>query len=168
MDVNQAELSRIAEVHRSTVSKWIRDGLPIHDKKINTNEFLSWYLDYKTGSDPIKARTRKESAQAEKLELEIAEKKGELVRYSDVQMIYCGYVTTVKAKLFSMPHKLASIALACETLPEVEEKIRAELFEVCDEFHKGVHSQLLMDVMEEALEIVQSRNVTIPNQSTFR
>jgi len=78
------------------------------------------------------AKTRLTKAQAEKAELELAEERGELHRATAVVSVWAENVINAKAKLLSIPSKLAP-QLAGLSAAEIEALLKKEISEVLHE-----------------------------------
>lgn len=115
-------------------------------------EVLQWYLAYKIAlampkeqglSEPDRAEKeayneaarRKLSAEADLAELKLSRERGEVVGVQDVEKAVAGISANVRARLLSMPSKLASL-LVGQTRPKIKAKIEFEVNEALNELTK--------------------------------
>jgi len=78
--------------------------------------------------DLVAERARHAKAQADKIELELAETRGELVRVESVLTTWAGHVGTVKQALLGLPAKAAGM-VAPDRAAEAEATLRAMIKE---------------------------------------
>jgi phage terminase Nu1 subunit (DNA packaging protein) len=78
-------------------------------------------------------RARLASAQANKCELEVATLRGDLIPRELVTATWQALVAAARAKMLSMPTKVAHTVVVCETLLEVEEVIKEQIYEALEE-----------------------------------
>lgn len=101
-------------VTEKTIRSWINDGLPyLQEGKrgrsgvktiVDLVEVMRWFLE----QDALDAaKTRLASAQADKHEMENAVRRGELADVNDVARAWGELVMACRAKLLSLPMKLA-------------------------------------------------------------
>lgn len=134
MLVDRKEYAKIRGCSYNSITAKIKHGLQIeHDGKIDTRKAIEWEISYVAGNTPAEARTRKDNATAEKTELEIKRLKKQLLPVEDVEAFLANTILKAKSKLLNLPTKLSTIALACETLQECENKTRALVEECLDE-----------------------------------
>lgn len=84
-------------------------------------------LDDKEQSARLKAR------QAEKLELQNAQTRGELVNFDEAAKGWQGYVANCRAKLLGIPTRLAPEVAANSSLPEIQEALKRCIHEALEE-----------------------------------
>jgi hypothetical protein len=80
----------------------------------------------------LAARARTEEARAGMAELDLAERRGELVLLADVVQGWSRQITTVRSKFLAMPHKLAPRVVDVSVF-EAQKLIRAEIYEALTE-----------------------------------
>lgn len=78
-------------------------------------------------------RTRLVKAQADKTELELEALRGSLVPAAQVIEHWQQFVGSARAKLLSMPSKLAGVLIACTDLNEIEAAVEASIYEALAE-----------------------------------
>lgn len=108
-------LAKFLRVNTSRVHQMAREGIipkPKSGRAWDLMSCLHAYLDYKGKSGSKDAeywdeKTRLTKAQADKEELAVFEKKGQLVDAAEIIQEYSGFVLACRAKLLSMPTKLA-------------------------------------------------------------
>jgi len=90
------------------------------------------------GSGDLNAeRTRLAKAQADKTELEVKQLTGELIPAGIISDEWGDIASTIRSKLLSLPIKIARVAIAAETLKEVEEVTRSEINLVLTELSRN-------------------------------
>lgn len=72
--------------------------------------------------------------QREKAELELKEKRGELVVLEEVQSIYVGELLNLKQRVFAVPSRLAPYLAGIESVTDIESQITDALHEQFAEF----------------------------------
>ena len=82
------------------------------------------------------AKTRKMIADAEKAELELLEFAGELVRTKDVSRIWEAMLGRIRAKILSLPSKVAPGVQDETEIPVIEQRIRVSVEEVLSELSR--------------------------------
>ncbi len=130
--VNKVELAEILGVNERTLSTWQKNGLPIEDRHVHgrenlydTAKVIQWLIQRhsqnltRSGGEILdleaeKARLTK--AQADSTELKLAQQRGELLDAKSVQAEWEEYIMACRAKLLSLPSKLAAI-ITHETEP---------------------------------------------------
>jgi phage terminase Nu1 subunit (DNA packaging protein) len=118
--VGRTELAEIFGVSLTTVDHWTRAGAP-HDSsgsgpKFNTAEVVDWRVaqavEKATEAAPAdqtldEARRRKTQAEAELAEIELAEKRGQVVQIGEAAKLVAEEYTAVRSRLLAIPNKLA-------------------------------------------------------------
>lgn len=126
--VGRAELAEIFGVSVASVDHWLRSGAPCDASgataKFNTAEMVDWRIaqavERVTESAPADsdtlddARRRKTQAEAELAEIEVAEKRGEVVNIAEAARTVAEEYAAVRAKLLGIPGRLAPL-MAIET-----------------------------------------------------
>jgi hypothetical protein len=84
------------------------------------------------------ARRRKELALAEIRELELAERRGGVVRIETVREEWSHVIGTAKARLMALPSRLAPDLLHENELLGIESRLRSALQDVLDEIAQDV------------------------------
>ena len=90
-----------------------------------------------TDDDIRAARLRRELAMAELKELELAERKGELVAADEAEKQMGSMILNAKSKLLALPGKLAPQLAGLHNAGIVESLIRAEIYAVLNELASG-------------------------------
>ncbi len=81
------------------------------------------------------ADARKAAAQAEMAEMELAERKGELIPADEIGEVVAGAVQVMKTRMLGLPTKLAKLVGARDPA-QAEKVIRAEVVEALTELSK--------------------------------
>jgi phage terminase Nu1 subunit (DNA packaging protein) len=120
---------------RTAVAKWLRarnyDGKPGPKKREKA---------VVTGEDgqPLDPDVRFRLARAEKVELDVAKLKGEMVDRADVEEALVRLARVFRTSLLGLPARLAPVIASMDSVPKVEKRIRRELEGVLREFSRGV------------------------------
>lgn len=85
------------------------------------------------GNDRGEAGARKDNAIADRYELEVAQKRGELIPRAEVVAGMSAAFARVRAKLLALPSRLAPVAITLETAAEVQEKLTDGIHEALDQ-----------------------------------
>jgi phage terminase Nu1 subunit (DNA packaging protein) len=93
-------------------------------------------------------RARLASAQANKTELEVAELKGEMVRRDEITAHWSAMVAAMRAKLLSLPSKMATRVAGPGKAKEVEALLREQVHQALeeiagDEFPHNVRARIV-------------------------
>lgn len=96
-------------------------------------EFGQWLQRRYTGDSYQAERTRLTKAQADKAELEAAELARELVRAEDVKLTWGEMIAAVRAKLLSLPSKLAPQVAPPGRVAEAQALAEAMIYEALSE-----------------------------------
>lgn len=86
--------------------------------------------------DPLeyeKEKTRLTAAQADHEELKVRQLQGELIAREVVASYWQAIFASVRARLLSLPNKVAHAALAAKTLTEVNDAVKLQIHEALDE-----------------------------------
>jgi phage terminase Nu1 subunit (DNA packaging protein) len=78
-------------------------------------------------------RARLASAQANKTELEVAELKGEMVRREEITTHWSAMISAMRAKLLSLPSKMANQVATPAKAKEAEAKLREQVHQALEE-----------------------------------
>jgi len=138
-DYNAHQLSSITGVPRRTISSWMSKGIVPGSGEISDG-IKAIIAHYKQQADEgrkqrdalTEPKTRLYTAQAEKIELETATKRGELIAYSDAVQTYANLISVAKNRLLLIPDILR-IRLNSDDAAEIDRLIR----EALDELSRG-------------------------------
>jgi phage terminase Nu1 subunit (DNA packaging protein) len=120
---------------------WFTAGCPVAKRDQNDRiELLDlrvmtqWRIDRAgDGGELDRERTRLTKAQADKTELEVAELRAELVRAPVLENHWQNMVAAARAKLLSLPSKLAPQIAGPDQLTRVQDMLHAGVFEALAE-----------------------------------
>lgn len=173
MRLNIGDLAETLGVARSTVSAWVKDGMPVvetgHTGKawvFDSAECIEWWADNKrrrpinsSKGDPDgpetydEAERRKMVANADKAELEMARAAGLVVEIADVATTIAEMHVTVRTRLLSIGNKVRVRVRALlgedraaeeQIVATVEEVVADAMAEIRDDpFHEGEASEPL-------------------------
>ena len=149
--VNRAELAAIHGVSLPTVDTWRNAGCPVEREggkgatyQYNTKAVIEWRLqqaraDKRAGGTAgtlDEAKLRKETANAELAEIELAEKRAQVVPIDHVAKQFGKVLATVKARMLAIPTKAAPEAHIAKSEEEaralIEDFIRDAMTELVD------------------------------------
>ncbi|WP_179989819.1 terminase small subunit [Acinetobacter sp. YH1901141] len=140
--VNRTGLSEVFGVALNTIDSWVRQGCPVVQKgggkgqewQFNTAHVSKWLRDRDveeaTGGIPDDIemlRIRKQKAETELAELELATKKGEVALVSEYEKVWAMSMGQLRQNIMGVPQR-AVLQLLGETDELVfKEKLRAEI-----------------------------------------
>jgi terminase small subunit / prophage DNA-packing protein len=141
-NVSRAGLAEVFGVALTTVDSWVKRGCPVvvrgHGKgqewKFNTAQISAWLqdeaVDRATGGIPDdldKLKIREQKAKTELMELELAEKKGEVALIAEFERAQAMVFAAIRANIMNVPQR-AVLQLLGETDERAfKEKLKAEL-----------------------------------------
>ena len=85
-------------------------------------------------------RTRLTKAQADRAELELQEKEGDLISSDVIKTIWSDYVSNTRSKLLALPSKLGHLTQAAESYAEAEAIIKAAVYECLEELSEDANT----------------------------
>lgn len=143
---NKRQLADIIGYTEATITKWQKEGLPFEVKRgrensYDTKKVIAWLMkkgDRKNGGlDGEQERARKDKAMADKYELELAVRKGELLESEDVKKTWVDALRLVRSRMLGLPTKLAPI-IVMQSEPQkaqaiLKEEIHSALKELANE-----------------------------------
>ncbi len=133
----------------TTVDAWVREDCPYVKKALGKGQ--SWQFDSAMVADWLQERAvnnkvgdiaainldeasrRKVAAQASMEEIKLRKMQGELVEYAEVEKAGIDSYTACRARLLTMPTKLASRLLSCQKPEEVKALLEAEIYQALEE-----------------------------------
>jgi len=121
------------------IGNLIKEGMPTVGRgKYDLAACVQWYIDYRVrlASPATKfdnARLRKMVADAKKREIEVKKLEGDLIPADKVAEAWTTILGAVRAKLLSIPTKMAPLVLAADDLAEAQEIIKGQIYEVLNE-----------------------------------
>jgi phage terminase Nu1 subunit (DNA packaging protein) len=143
-----------------TVRNYIRRGMPIETQggrgkghEIDTAAAIEWMVQdrIKEVAGPSNlnsfdaARTRKEVANADIAEMDLAERRGELVRLAAIGKVFANAVARSRARLLAIPTKVAPIVVG-QKIAEAKATIEDALHDALNELGKA---ELETDVVDD-------------------
>lgn len=143
MHTNKRELANILGVTEETLTQWQKQGMPIvkagkgrGGSVYDTVAVLAWKSARDQSDQPITdfetERTRKVKLEADKLALEVAEKRGDLIPAEQVESAVADMVAAFRARILSIPSKLAGPIAATIDTRETEALLT-------DAIHEALH-----------------------------
>ena len=85
-------------------------------------------------------RKRLISGQADKVELEVDQMAGALIPAEEVRKSWMDHVMSVRAVLLSLPSKISPVVMSANTVREVEDFARTEVYRALDELEASTQS----------------------------
>jgi len=147
MKVSFQDLTDLTGFTYRTVKKRLSNLKPEKEGKshiFNSEEALP--LIYNKGKpdnevlDLTKERARLAKEQADRLELQNAESRGQLIPADLVAKTWAKETIAFKTKMRAIPSKVALKVVASDDLFEVQEILTVAIKEACDELSRGDHS----------------------------
>ena len=133
LEVGASELINFLRIARTSFYKMLENGEIAGRKSEGVyilGEAAESYYKAKFGGDGIRAaKLRRELAIAEIKELDLAERKGELINAAKAAKDWADNVLNVRAKLLAMPGRLAPV-LADVDEADAEQIVKAEVYDV--------------------------------------
>ena len=133
MGITKARLSQIAREDKNFPKRFTRTTF-------RADDFGRWIESRIKGTGEINfhaERARLTQAQANEKELQVEVLRGNLIPQEEVEKTWASMIANARAKLLTMPNKLAKAAFAATGLQEVEENTRAliheALYELADD-----------------------------------
>ena len=93
-------------------------------------------------------RTRLTKAQADRAELELQEKEGDLISSDVIKTIWSDYVSNTRSKLLALPSKLGHLTQAAESYAEAEAIIKAAVYECLEELSEDATAKSSLERTE--------------------
>jgi len=93
-------------------------------------------------------RTRLTKAQADRAELELQEKEGDLISSDVIKTIWSDYVANVRSKLLALPSKLGHLTQAAESYAEAEAIIKEAVYECLEELSEDATTKASLERTE--------------------
>ena len=138
MILNKAKTAALFGVGLSTVDRWIRNGCP-HSKngrflELDSAKVFEWVL-YDMGQklDINQERAALAQKQRQKIELDMAERKRELIPADEILKTWARKITSARARLLSLPSKAAPHLAATNDQAEAEQIINDYVMEALHE-----------------------------------
>lgn len=144
MKINKRQCAEIFGVAEETLTQWAKQGCPIEVQRkgtqgnvYDTTKVFKWRLEKAEHGDSAHDLTAERAAlaraQREKIELELSETRGELVRVDAVLGAWAQHISTVKTALLGLPAKLAGQIAGPGRRAQVEATLRAEVRQILTE-----------------------------------
>jgi terminase small subunit / prophage DNA-packing protein len=131
----------------TTVDRYLRAGMPGEklgkEHQINTAAAIRWLIERSSGassdgeSSQADARRRLTAAAAELKELQLAEKRGQMVAIEDVTPILAEELANVRSRLMAMPGRLAQSLVGMPDPAAIERTIMEEVTGALSEITAG-------------------------------
>jgi len=83
--------------------------------------------------DITEEKTRLTKAQADKAQLDVAVLEGKLIPTDMVESTWLNYIANCRARLLTIPTKIAHLILACEDFKDAEKIIKDAIYETLEE-----------------------------------
>jgi terminase small subunit / prophage DNA-packing protein len=120
--VNKHDLSEILGISERTLTVWQRQGLPMSPRGVrgepnvyDVPKVIRWWLRREVHKvQDEQPRDRLARVQADKVELELAEKRGELIPKAAIRPAWLGFVVATRQALRALPAGLAPVLAQLE------------------------------------------------------
>lgn len=173
VEVSKADLARMFGVSLNTIGQWVNKGCPWITKgcpgkqwTFNTAEVVAWREEHVAQQvqgdtsqlDIEEARRRKMAAEAAMMELDLAKRRGEVLEVEAVAEVIGDDYANVRAKLLSLPTKLAPILVGIEDPAECLMLIERGVTEALEELTAdGIYSGENSDWEDQGTEEGESQ-----------
>lgn len=145
-NVTRQEIADLFGVSHTTVDAWMKRGMPVKQRgsrgkswQINTAEVSAW-LEQRAAervggdvSDETELKRRKLAAEAQKLELELARAKGELVPLDQLERALSNTFAEIKTNLRSVPSRVATALIGEDSETRIKQIVLAEIDQALEE-----------------------------------
>lgn len=126
MVVNQAELAQIMGVSKQTISAWQEEGLPVATRGVrgrpnsyDTAKVVKWFAARESGKSEETQKDRLSRVQADRIEMEMAHQRGELVPAAEIAPAWSGIVIAVRQALLAIPAGVAPLLAQADGQDEI-------------------------------------------------
>lgn len=167
--VNKQELAKIVGRSEPTLTTWQKRGMPIKlearrgaSNQYDTADVIAWMIRQEiekltvgedgTVHDYEAERARLTHHQANKTELEAKVLRGELIPADTVERVQGSMVGAFRSKLLSMPTKTAGKVQHMADIADIEDAIRAEIYEALSELSDYDPSAYGVSIIQEDSE----------------
>jgi phage terminase Nu1 subunit (DNA packaging protein) len=146
--MSKVDLANCLGVTPITVGKWVREGCPYVSKGnrgkpwlFNTADVAAWRQDRAvqraigdtSALDIDEAKRRKLAAEAAIVELDLAKRRGEVIEVEEIAALVGDEYANVRAKLLSIPVKLAPLVSVSDDALECKDLIERGINEALEE-----------------------------------
>lgn len=140
--VNKERLSKILGISARTLTEYQKEGMPIEKEgkrgqsnTYDTAKVIEWLVKRAADStgEMDKAKLRLAIAQANKAELEVEEMQGDLIPLEKMKAMWAGVLATCRARILSMPTRLAPVLINTKDPKKVEKVVRDACHEALNE-----------------------------------
>ena len=156
--ITKRDLADGMGVSVATVESWQRAGLQ-HARKGNRNVYrlkeIIEFLRERDGHENLDARQEQAKlhrANRQLREIQIEEASGRLLPAPYVEAMCAGIISAARAKLLSLPNKLAAVAYGCTTLTAIETEARELVYEALTELSNTDILEYAPEPNSEALQ----------------
>lgn len=152
VEVSRVEVSRLLGVDPSTVDGWLRRGCPKvatggrgKAHRLNTAAVVAWLVARELEKESAAAgvvgledwRKRKLAAEAETAELDLRQRRAELIEIDTAAELIEAAFSTVRLRLQAIPSKVAARLAALRSAPKCRNLLELEILEVLGELSDG-------------------------------
>lgn len=137
--VSASEFGRLVNRSRTRIGQLTRSGvLPHHEGRLVIAEAVPRFVEHLDSlQKPNKGRERIEAARAEKLELENASTRRDMIPVEEMRRDVTRGFTALKTQLLIIPRRLGQPLAMVTDAVEVEERIQKEIISVLETMHRG-------------------------------
>ena len=163
--VSITQIARVFGITPARVGQLVtREGMPKRARgQYDLGEAMQWYIKYlqaalkaRAGEGPdgslanlTSARTRREGVQIERMELENAERRGELIHWTEVKALSDAHAALQVESFSSLPQR-------CTTDPELQKRIESELNAVRRHWADYWHARA-SEIQQQSMERAKRR-----------
>jgi len=142
--VNQREMADILDVSAKSVSLWQREGLPIAletenglENQYDTGAVIRWWVAREvakaprtTTEDGESQRDRLARVQADKIELEIAKERRQLIPAEEIEPAWIEMVAAAREALLTVPPRIAPLLAQMDGMDAMRDLLEEQIEEV--------------------------------------
>ena len=148
VELSKVELATWWGVNPTSVNKWVRNGCPYVTKGsknrpwvFNTADVAAWREEQMflravgdtSQLDIDESKRRKLAAEAAMVELDLAKRRGEVIEIDEIVDVIGDDYANLRAKLLSLPTKLAPLVAVVEDMAECKGLIERGIHEALEE-----------------------------------
>ena len=146
--VNQITLSEILGISQPEVVNLVKQGLPRIEgatqkqAKYSVGDCVQWFIAHKTksnkDSDTLRdAQIRKINLEADRIELELCEKRKEMIEIAKISQIWGHLLTELKTNMLNIPKQMSAIFTSFKDGYELEVNLTNAIHHTLDSLSRA-------------------------------
>jgi phage terminase Nu1 subunit (DNA packaging protein) len=174
--VDLPTISNYFNVHPRTIANWYKLGMPRQGREqYNVRECIEWDRNRcvqeavrsaagKSYVDASMAKIRREVAEAELKEIEVARERGTLVNISDAEKQLERELTPVRNALLGFPRRIAPYIVMVPDEIQAAEIMEDHIRDLMDSLANKVDESIVEDSIEDSIEDVDDESEPLNNE----